>query len=157
VNQKAALAWKTDSNLKTNDLKCKYQAMALSSANLPLWLKAGTRSYRLRQLFISGEESFSLVRAVSSSGSATGVTSVAAYPNPFVDKIDFNLNATPIGSGVAHVQLVDMTGRPVREQNVVVQHASRSLNDLASLRSALYVAKLTLPDGTSQTVRAQMQ
>jgi hypothetical protein len=119
--------------------------------------KNGIRYYRLRQLDISGEEAFSPVRAVSFSGSALASTGLAAYPNPFVDKLDFNLDATAVGTGLAHVQLVDMTGRLVREQNVSVANASLSLSDLASLRSGLYMAKVTLPDGTSQTIRIQKQ
>ncbi len=119
--------------------------------------KTGIRYYRLRQIDVSGEEAFSPVRAVSFSSTMLASTGLAAYPNPFVDKLDFNLDATTVGSGVAHVQLVDMTGRMVREQNISVANASLSLDGLSSLGSGLYMAKVTLPDGTSQTVRIQKQ
>ncbi|TDN38999.1 hypothetical protein A8B98_21100 [Hymenobacter sp. UV11] len=119
--------------------------------------KTGTRYYRLRQLDITGEESFSPVRAVNFDG-ATATSALAAYPNPFADKVAFNLDATTIGAnGSAHVQLLDMTGRIVREQNLTVQNASLTLDNLSDLRSGLYMARITLPNGSAKTLRVQKQ
>lgn len=119
--------------------------------------KTGTRYYRLRQLDITGEEAFSPVRVVTFDGvSAAGALS--AYPNPFADKVAFNLDATAVGAnGNAHVQLLDMTGRTVREQNLTVQNASLTLDNLSDLRSGLYMVRITLPDGSAKALRVQKQ
>jgi hypothetical protein len=118
--------------------------------------KAGVRYYRLRQIDTDGTSAFSPVRAVSFTGNASTVA-VTGYPNPFTSTIAFNIDATTVGDGIAHVQLVDMTGRIVREQDLTVANASLTLTDLDGLRSGLYLAKLTLPNGTTQKVRIQKQ
>lgn len=119
--------------------------------------KSGTRYYRLRQLDITGGESFSPVRAVAFDGAAVAVA-LSAYPNPFGDKVDFNLDASTLGTnGVAQVQLLDMTGRIVREQSLTVQNASLTLDNLSDLRSGLYVARIMLPNGVTKTIRIQKQ
>lgn len=119
--------------------------------------KTGNLYYRLRQLDVTGEETFSPVRVVSFDGAATAVA-LSAYPNPFADKVAFNLDATTLGTnGVAHVQLLDMAGRIVREQNLAVQDASLALDNLTALRSGLYMARITLPDGSTKTLRIQKQ
>lgn len=118
--------------------------------------KFGTRYYRLHQIDLDGKDSYSPVRAVNFDGTASS-TALAAYPSPFTDKLDFNLDATTVGNGVAHVQLLDMTGRIVREQNLSVQNASLTLESLNDLRAGLYIARVTLPDGSAQTVRVQKQ
>jgi len=119
--------------------------------------KANVRYYRLRQIDTDGTEAFSPVRAVSFSGVASVAPALAAYPNPFTTQLAFNLDATAVGNGVAHLQLVDMTGRIVLEQDLKVANASLTLTDLGGLHSGLYLAKLTLPDGTTQKVRVQKQ
>lgn len=119
--------------------------------------KTGVRYYRLRQIDTDETESFSPTRTVSFSGATTGATALAGYPNPFTNKLDFNLDATAVGNGAAHIQLVDMTGRIVLEKDVKVANASLTLTDLDGLRSGLYLAKVTLPDGTTQKVRVQKQ
>jgi len=117
--------------------------------------KTGVRYYRLRQIDADGAYSYSPVRALSFDGTtASGLT---AYPNPFSDKVDFNLDATAVGTGKAHVQVLDLTGRTVRDQQVAVANASLSLTDLGGLRAGLYVARITLPSGAVQTVRIQKQ
>ncbi|RZK44683.1 MAG: T9SS type A sorting domain-containing protein [Hymenobacter sp.] len=119
--------------------------------------KTGVRYYRLRQIDTDETESFSPIRTVSFSGATTGATALTGYPNPFTNKLDFNLDATAVGNGAAHIQLVDMTGRIVLEKDVKVANASLTLTDLDGLRSGLYLAKVTLPDGTTQKVRVQKQ
>ena len=119
--------------------------------------KVGIRYYRLHQVDLDGKDSYSPVRAVNFDGTATDVA-LSAYPNPFVDKVAFNLDATTIGAaGNAQVQLLDMTGRIVREQNLTVQNASLTLDNLNDLRSGLYLVRITLPDGSAKTLRVQKQ
>ncbi|MVN76639.1 T9SS type A sorting domain-containing protein [Hymenobacter sp. HMF4947] len=119
--------------------------------------KLGIRYYRLRQVDTDGEDSYSPVRALSFDGAAVASATLSAYPNPFSNKIDFNLDATTVGSGVAHVQVMDMAGRTVREQNLSVANASLTLDGLDNLRSGVYIAKVTLANGSTQTVRIQKQ
>ena len=117
--------------------------------------KTATRYYRLSQIDNDGTTSFSPVRAVSFDGSAASATSLAAYPNPFTDHLSLNVDATTVGDGLVRVQLLDMTGRTVSEQNVAVSNAGITLTALDGLRSGLYIAKIVLPGGSTQTVRVQ--
>jgi hypothetical protein len=118
--------------------------------------KTGTRYYRLRQLDLDGTESFSPVRTVIFNGN-TLATAVTAYPNPFTSYVDLNIDATTAGTAPVRVQLIDMTGRVVREQVISVENASLRVNALDGLRSGLYLAKVSLPNGATQTLRIQKQ
>jgi hypothetical protein len=118
--------------------------------------KTGTRYYRLRQVDLDGTESFSPVRTVSFSGNAVATTT-SAYPNPFTSYVDLNIDATTAGTAPVRVQLIDMTGRIVREQMISVENASLRLNALDGLNTGLYLAKVSLPNGTTQTLRIQKQ
>jgi hypothetical protein len=118
--------------------------------------KTGTRYYRLRQVDLDGAESFSPVRTISFSGS-TVATTASAYPNPFTSYVDLSIDAATAGTAPVRVQLIDMTGRIVREQMVSVDNASLHLSALDGLRSGLYIAKVSLPNGATQTLRVQKQ
>lgn len=176
-NQNAVLAWTTATELNNTGFEVQvstngttFRKLAFVASKLPNsnqtinygytdaeTNKSGVRYYRLRQLDTNGEESYSPVRALSFDGAALASTALSAYPNPFSNKLDFNLDATTVGSGAAHVQVIDMAGRTVREQNLSVANASLTLDGLDNLRSGLYVAKVTLANGTTQTVRIQKQ
>ena len=119
--------------------------------------KAGTRYYRLEQVDEDGKLNYSPVRAVGFDGAAATSVALVAYPNPFSDTIGLTVEGATTTDGAAYVQLVDMTGRMVRDQKVSLNGASLALGDLSGLRSGLYLAKVTLPDGTVQTVRVQKQ
>jgi len=119
--------------------------------------KKGKRYYRLLQTDLDGKEGYSPVRVVNFDGIGVTVSGLAPYPNPFTDKLSFNIDVTAVGNGVAHVQLLDLTGRVVREQNLNVQDTSLTLEGLNGLRTGLYIARITLPDGSSQTARVQKQ
>jgi hypothetical protein len=118
--------------------------------------KTGTRYYRLRQVDLDGTESFSPVRTASFNGSAVATTT-SAYPNPFTSYVDLNIDAATAGTAPVRVQLIDMTGRIVREQMISVENASLRLNALDGLNSGLYLAKVSLPNGATQTLRIQKQ
>ena len=118
--------------------------------------KTGTRYYRLRQLDLDGTESFSPVRTVIFNGSVLATT-ITAYPNPFTSYVDLNIDATTAGTAPVRVQLIDMTGRVVQEQVISVENASLRIKALDGLRSGLYLAKVSLPNGATQTLRIQKQ
>lgn len=120
--------------------------------------KGGNRYYRLEQVDQDGKLNYSPVRVVSFDGAASTSVALAAYPNPFTDTVGLTLEGTTLSNGtVAHIKVIDMTGRTVREQDSALNGASLSLGDLSSLRSGLYLAKVTLPDGSTKTVRIQRQ
>jgi len=118
--------------------------------------KTGTRYYRLRQIDLDGADSYSPVRTVNFSGNALATTT-SAYPNPFTSYVDLNIDAATAGTAPVRVQLIDMTGRIVREQLISVENASLRLNSLDGLNSGLYLAKVSLPNGATQTLRIQKQ
>jgi len=118
--------------------------------------KNGTRYYRLRQIDLDGTESFSPVRTVSFSGNVLA-TVTTAYPNPFTSYVDLSIDAATAGTAPVRVQLIDMTGRIVHEQLISVENASLRVNALDGLRSGLYLAKVSLPNGATQTLRIQKQ
>jgi hypothetical protein len=118
--------------------------------------KTGTRYYRLRQIDLDGTESFSPVRTVNFSGNILANVTTA-YPNPFTSYVDLNIDAATVGTAPVRVQLLDLTGRVVREQVVSVENASLRLNSLDGLRSGMYLAKVSLPNGTTETLRIQKQ
>lgn len=118
--------------------------------------KTGTRYYRLRQVDLDGTESFSPVRTASFTG-GTVATIASAYPNPFTTYVDLSIDAATVGTAPVRVQLLDMTGRIIREQLVAVENASLRLNSLDGLRTGLYIAKVSLPNGATQTLRIQKQ
>ncbi|MGI4835273.1 MAG: T9SS type A sorting domain-containing protein [Janthinobacterium lividum] len=119
--------------------------------------KVGIRYYRLEQVDIDGKLNYSPVRAVNFDGAAATSVALVAYPNPFTDSIGLTVTGTATTEGIAYITLVDMTGRKVLDQKVSLNGASLALGDLSNLRSGLYLAKVTLPDGTTQTVRMQKQ
>ena len=176
-NKSAVLAWTTASELNntgfevqvstngTTFRKLAFVASQNSNSNQKLEYtytdteagKTGIRYYRLRQIDIDGKEAFSPVRTLSFDGAVATTVGLAAYPNPFTDNVAFNLDETVLGNGVARVQLIDMAGRTVREQNLSLENAGLSIQGLDGLRSGLYLARITLPNGTTQTVRIQKQ
>jgi hypothetical protein len=120
--------------------------------------KSGTRYYRLEQVDVDGKVNYSPVRAVSFDGAAATSIALVAYPNPFSNTVGLTLEGVSVANGtLASVKLVDMTGRTVRDQQLALNGASLSLGDLSDLRSGLYLAKVTLPDGSTKTVRIQRQ
>jgi hypothetical protein len=120
--------------------------------------KNGTRYYRLEQVDVDGKVNYSPVRAVSFDGNASTSVALVAYPNPFSNTVGLTLEGVSVSNGtLASVKVVDMTGRTVRDQQLALNGASLSLGDLSDLRSGLYLAKVTLPDGSVKTVRIQRQ
>ena len=118
--------------------------------------KFGTRYYRLHQVDLDGKDSYSPVRAVSFDGTAAGAVALAAYPNPFLDTDKVTLNfGTDVANGTAQVQLIDMVGRTVRQQSLAIVNSSLDLGDLSNLQTGMYMARITLADGSTQSVRLQ--
>lgn len=119
--------------------------------------KVGTRYYRLEQVDLDGKLSYSPVRALNFDGATASAVALVAYPNPFnnSDQLGLTLQGLAPADGVAYVKIIDMAGRTIRDQQLPLSGSSISLGDMSSLGSGLYVAKVTLTDGTTQMVRIQ--
>ncbi|WP_223648418.1 T9SS type A sorting domain-containing protein [Hymenobacter psoromatis] len=118
--------------------------------------KFGNRYYRLHQVDLDGKDSYSPTRALNFDGSATGAVALSVYPNPFLDTDKVSLNfGSDVSNGVAQVQLIDMVGRTVRQQSLTINNASLDLGDLSDLHTGMYLARITLADGSTQSVRLQ--
>lgn len=120
--------------------------------------KAGTRYYRLRLLDLDGKQTFSPVVAVNfgtTSDLAAEGGRLNAYPNPFSSEVSFRFaNATSSGQPL-RVQLLDLSGRVLRQQMLDGGESNLNLSGLATLPAGTYLAKVTLPDGSTQATRVQ--
>ena len=72
--------------------------------------------YRLRQVDYDGQEAFSPVRVVTFGPAAT--TAVALYPNPSAQHPTVTLDLTGLPIGAYQVQVLDLTGRLLRQQTL---------------------------------------
>ena len=115
--------------------------------------KAGLRYYRLRQVDLNGQSSYSEVRSVQFDGLATAV--FAAYPSPFRGEQLTVALTLPQAVDAATLTLTDALGRQVLRQPLGALPAGFSqpaLPGLAGLPAGLYVLRLALPGG-SQSVK----
>lgn len=99
-------------------------------------LLSGTRYYRLREVDLDGQRSYSPVVAVSGAE-----TSLAFYPNPVADRLQVSGPAHP-----GRLMVYDLAGREVTRFALV---SGPNVVDVSSLRPGLYQVEWT--DG--QTVR----
>ena len=118
--------------------------------------KAGSRYYRLRQLDLDGRQHFSPV-AVVYFGAAADLAAgrLHAYPNPFEDEVSFTFASAPGSGQPLRVQLLDLSGRVLRQQTLDGTQRPLRLTNLATLPGGTYLARLTLPDGSTQAARVQ--
>ena len=116
--------------------------------------KAGSRYYRLRQLDLDGRQHFSPV-AVVDFGAAAELAAghLDAYPNPFEDEVNFTCASCTRSGWPLRVQLLDLSGRVVRQQTLDGTQRRFRLTNLWTLPAGTYLARLTLPDGSSQAAR----
>lgn len=120
--------------------------------------KIGTRYYRLRQIDEDGKDEFSPVRVVSfSAASATQVTTLTAYPNPFNGSDLPVILVQSAVAGDATLQVVDMMGRVVARQSfaTIAGIQEVSFPQASNLSSGVYMAKVTLATGEVKTIRIQ--
>lgn len=120
--------------------------------------KSGTLYYRLRQIDVDGKATFSPVRVLNYNTAAnkTGVQ-LAAYPNPF--NTEMNVELSGIEAGPARLRLVDLTGRVLRDEAVVVPAGSTEfkIDALDGVGAGIYMVQLVPASGKTQTVRVQKQ
>ncbi|OUJ73376.1 T9SS type A sorting domain-containing protein [Hymenobacter crusticola] len=91
--------------------------------------------YRLRQVDTDGDSKYSKVETVQF---ATAKTSVSLYPNPASGSATLDL--TELASGEYTIQVLDITGRVVREQKLT--GAQEHAFDVQDLRQGSYVVRI---------------
>lgn len=173
VNQDAVLAWETvmELNNKGFDVQVStdgrtFRTLAFipsqsSNSNRLLSYryddkeagKSGIRYYRLRQIDIDGKEKFTTPRAVSFAGNSPENAAASVFPNPFTDLATLSVSSG--GTGIGRVNILDMTGRVIRQQDVQLSAGTTSitLDNLAGLERGIYLVRFTAPDGKTETMR----
>lgn len=117
--------------------------------------KTGTRYYRLRQLDWDGQQHFSPVVVVSFDGAELATGRLSAYPNPFENEVSFPWAGATSSGQPLQVQLLDLSGRVLRQQMLDDSQNLLTMSNLTTLPAGTYLARLTLPDGSTQAARVQ--
>ena len=122
---------------------------------------SGTRYYRLRQVDTDGTFTFTPVRVVNFGGTAAAaVTSTSSvFPNPFHDGEQLVLNVRTAVAGTATVRVMDALGREVARQTAEVSGETAAINlpSLDTRPAGVYLVRLSLPSGATQTIKIQKQ
>ncbi len=106
-------------------------------------MPSGLNYYRLRQVDLNGEETFSPVVAVKASQTSTGLV---AYPSPATETLTI---AGPVG---AHVGVFDQLGRQV--QQTQLSFAQGQQLDVRSLPNGVYYLQNTATGERTKFVKA---
>lgn len=103
---------------------------------------ASTLYYRLKQVDINGEVSYSKTVVVSMN--AESVNGLSVFPNPFNAYYTVSFNAA--SGGVAKVEMVDIQGKLVNEQLATVTKGYNlvAVEELISLQTGIYFVKVTV-------------
>ncbi|WP_191906415.1 T9SS type A sorting domain-containing protein [Hymenobacter baengnokdamensis] len=119
--------------------------------------KSGARYYRLRQVDLDGQSSFSPVRVVSFATQAEGTAAVSIYPNPSTSSDQAAIVVQSPIAGAGMLQIMDLTGRAIVSQSItaVAGVTELSVPNSSQLSSGIYLVKVTLPTGEVKTVRMQ--
>jgi hypothetical protein len=98
--------------------------------------------YRLNQVNLDGSSAFSKIIEVKLISGDITVQNV--YPNPFVDRVQLQMNFNQ--GGVATVHLYDPNGTEVYHSQKMVSNGTNSmtLNNLANLPRGLYIIEVTV-------------
>ncbi|GGG38253.1 T9SS type A sorting domain-containing protein [Hymenobacter glacieicola] len=119
--------------------------------------KSGMRYYRLRQIDLNGTEHFYGPKIVNFGGAQQSGKVATAFPNPFTDALYLTMDAN--GASEANLTLVDLTGRVIRQQRVVLSAGSNSvaLNNLTDLQPGVYLLRLAKSGNATETIRVVKQ
>lgn len=120
--------------------------------------KSGVRYYRLRQVDIDGQYSYSPVRAVSFAGATdAAVASLSSYPSPFTSTDQAALVLQAPTAGTAQVQLMDLAGRTIANRTVttVAGISEIAVPSARELAVGTYLVKVTFASGETKTLRIQ--
>ena len=122
---------------------------------------AGTRYYRLRQVDLDGKFAYTPVRVVSFTGAGNIVetSTSSVFPNPFHEGEQLLVNVKSAVAGNATLRITDTLGREVLNQTTEVPagNSTVALPSLNARPAGVYLVRLTLPGGATQTIKVQKQ
>jgi hypothetical protein len=120
--------------------------------------KTGVRYYRLRQVDIDGQYSYSPTRAVSFAGATdAAVASLSSYPSPFTSHDQAALVLQAPSAGTAQLQLTDLMGRTIASRSIttVAGISEIAVPNASELAVGTYLVKVTFATGEVKTLRIQ--
>lgn len=120
--------------------------------------KTGVRYYRLRQVDLDGQYSYSPIRAVSFAGTAdAAVAALSSYPSPFTSTDQAALVLQTPTAGTAQLQLTDLAGRTIASRAVttVAGVSEIAVPNARELAVGTYLVKVTFATGEVKTIRIQ--
>ncbi|MFD1871289.1 beta strand repeat-containing protein [Hymenobacter bucti] len=120
--------------------------------------KSGVRYYRLRQVDLDGQYSYSPIRAVSFAGTTdAAVASLSSYPSPFTSTSQAALVLQAPTAGTAQLQLMDLAGRVIANRTVttVAGISEIAVPNASELAVGTYLVKVTFATGEVKTLRIQ--
>ncbi|WP_233635808.1 T9SS type A sorting domain-containing protein [Hymenobacter setariae] len=120
--------------------------------------KSGVRYYRLRQVDLDGQYSYSPTRAVSFAGANDAVvTALSSYPSPFTSSDQAALVLQSPAAGTAQLQLTDLAGRTIVSRTVttVAGISEVAVPNASELAVGTYLVKVTFATGEVKTLRIQ--
>lgn len=111
-------------------------------------LAASRRYYRLRQEDRDGKVSYSPVVVVRRATAPGETTALAAYPNPFADKLLVALPGRAEPQAAA-LTLSTLAGRLVYAAKLQMGSVAQALPGLPELPAGVYLLRLTTAEGTA--------
>jgi hypothetical protein len=120
--------------------------------------KVGIRYYRLRQVDLDGQYSYSPTRVVSFAGATNAaVASLSSYPSPFTSTSQAALVLQAPSAGTAQLQLMDLAGRVITSRSVttVAGVSEIAVPNAGELAVGTYLVKVTFATGEVKTLRIQ--
>jgi hypothetical protein len=120
--------------------------------------KSGVRYYRLRQVDIDGQYSYSPIRTVSFAGATdAAVASLSSYPSPFTNSDQAALVIQAPTAGTAQLQLTDLAGRTIVSRTIttVAGISEVAVPNASQLAVGTYLVKVTFATGEVKTLRIQ--
>ena len=120
--------------------------------------KSGVRYYRLRQVDLDGQYSYSPIRAVSFAGANdAAIASLSSYPSPFTSSDQAALVLQAPTAGTAQLQLTDLAGRTIANRTVttVAGVSEIAVPNASELAGGTYLVKVTFATGEVKTIRIQ--
>ena len=120
--------------------------------------KTGNRYYRLRQIDLDGKDAFFSPVVVNFDGKAAASTLVS-YPNPFNGNDELHVALQSSIAGKGQLTITDMTGRTIQSKTVDVATGITDfvVNNMADLKSGLYLVKFMLPSGEVKNLKVMKQ
>ena len=100
--------------------------------------------YRLKQVDVDGNFTYSVVKTVRVSNMGDQKISVQVMPNPYMDKL--NVNFTSGNSGKAEIRMISVSGTIVKKTESTINKGSNNiqLQDLSSQLPGMYIVNIVV-------------